>query len=109
MENYLCLVHLVYIVDKTKLLNGDVLSYEFLGAKKGLRIALTPNSWNYMDEQDNLYMSGNVGVVCMNLNHYNISTRSYRMLLQSIKVDGKTYFILIHGAVISWKRNMRRK
>lgn len=83
----------IYIVDKTKLLNGDVLSYEFLGAKKGLRTALTPNSWNYMDEQDNLYMSGNVGVVCMNLNHYNISARSYRMLLQSIKVDGKTYFI----------------
>lgn len=83
----------IYVVDKADLLKGEKLSYELLDVKKGLRIALTPNSWNYIDEEDTLYLSGNTGVACMNLNGYHIAARSYRMLLQSIQVDGKTYYV----------------
>lgn len=81
----------IYVVDKTDLLEGKEVSYELLDAKRGLRIELTPNSWNYMDEEGNLYLSGETGVVCMNLNQYDISVRSYRMLLKEIVIDGESY------------------
>lgn len=83
----------IYVVDKENLLEGKEVSYELLDAKKGLRIELTPNSWNYMDEEDNLYLSGETGAVCMNLNQYDISVRSYRMLLKEIIVDDKSYSV----------------
>ncbi|MDD6207741.1 MAG: two-component regulator propeller domain-containing protein [Clostridiales bacterium] len=83
----------IYVLDKKSLLKGKEVSYELLDAKKGLRKELTPNSWNYIDEEDNLYMSGETGVVCMNLNHYNISVRSYRMLLKEIVVDGESVLV----------------
>lgn len=58
----------IYVVNKTNLLEGKELSYELLDFKRGLCMELTPNSWNYMDNVGNLYLSGETGVVCMNLN-----------------------------------------
>ncbi|MDY5576040.1 MAG: two-component regulator propeller domain-containing protein [Lachnospiraceae bacterium] len=81
----------IYVVDKSDLLKGKKVKYELLNSAKGLRIGLTPNSWNYIDEEDNLYLSGDRGVVCMNLNQYDITERSYRMLLKEIEVDGESY------------------
>ena len=80
----------IYIVDKAALLQGENVRYELLDSGKGLRMGLTPNSWNYLDEKDNLYLSGDRGAVCFNLNQYDITERSYRMLLQEIIVDGKS-------------------
>ena len=81
----------IYIVDKAELLAGAELKYELLDYRKGLRVNLTPNSWNYLDEGGNLYLSGNTGVVSFNLNRYNITTRSYRMLLTRMEIDGEIY------------------
>lgn len=83
----------IYVVDKADLLEGKEVSYELLNAQKGLRVELTPNSWNYIDEEDNLYLSGETGVVCMNMKQYDISVRSYRMLLKEIIVDGESYLV----------------
>lgn len=81
----------IYIVDKAELLSGRELKYELLDSRKGLRINLTPNSWHYLDEEDNLYLAGNTGAVSFNLNQYNIMTRSYRMLLTRMEIDGEIY------------------
>ena len=81
----------IYIVEKEDLLNGKTLNYELLESKQGLRLSLTPNAWNYLDEWDNLYLSGDRGVVSINLSAYEIRERSYRMLLQTILVDGESY------------------
>ena len=81
----------IYVVDKEELLAGGQISYELLDARKGLRLGLTPNSFPYMDEEDELYLCGDRGVVCINLNHYDITERSYRMLLTQIEVDGEVY------------------
>lgn len=51
---------------------------------------MTPNAWNYVDDKDNLYLSGGSGVVYMNINAYSTTKSSYRMLLKSIKLDGET-------------------
>ena len=83
----------IYVVDKKKLENGEKLDYDLLNATKGLRESLTPNAWNYIDENDNLYLSGGFGAVYMNMNDYNSHNFSYRMLMKSIKMDGETSYV----------------
>ena len=83
----------IYVVDKEELLSRRNLDYELLNARKGLQNSLTPNAWNYVDEDNNLYLSTDSGVVSMNLNYYDIATRSYRMLLKSVRVDGVNYTV----------------
>lgn len=81
----------IYVVDKNELLEGKDLKYMLLDSVKGLRIGLTPNSWNYIDEDDNLYLSGDTGAAYFNLNKYDIIARSYRMLLKEITADGVSF------------------
>lgn len=83
----------IYVVDKKKLENGEKLDYDLLNATKGLQESLTPNAWNYIDGNDNLYLSGGFGAVYMNMNDYNSHIFSYRMLMKSIKMDGETYYV----------------
>ena len=83
----------IYVVDKEELLSRRNLDYELLNARKGLQNSLTPNAWNYVDEDNNLYLSTDSGVVSMNLDYYDIATRSYRMLLKSVRVDGVNYTV----------------
>ena len=80
----------IYVVDKKKLLHDKDTEYDLLDSTKGLRESLTPNAWNYVDDKDNLYLSGGSGVVYMNINAYSTTKSSYRMLLKSIKLDGET-------------------
>ena len=77
----------IYVVDKKELLEGGDLEYKLLNAKMGLQKSLTPNSWNYMDADENLYLSTDTGVVKFNLNQYDVATRSYRMYVKTIKID----------------------
>ncbi len=81
----------IYVVDRSELLEGKEVNYILLDAKKGLRTALTPNAWNCLEDNGDYYMAGTTGVVCVNLNRYDIGAKSYRMLLQSITVDGVSY------------------
>jgi len=83
----------IYVVDKAELLRGEQVQYELLNYRQGLRINLTPNAWNYIDEGDHLYLSGDTGVVSINLSQHDIAVRSYRMLLTEIKVDGEVYSV----------------
>lgn len=78
----------IYVVDGEKLISGEDLTYTLLNSKTGLDKSLTPNSWNYMDDKGNLYLSTDSGVVMMNLNHYDTSARSYRTYVSSVIIDG---------------------
>ncbi len=79
----------IYVVDKTDLLSGKSLEYKLLNGDSGLEKALTPNAWNYIDENNNLYMSTDEGVVSVNLNDYTTNIRSYRIQMKSVKIDGE--------------------
>lgn len=81
----------IYVVSKEKLLDGNVMDYYLLDSHKGLKHAITPNAWNYLDEEGNYYISGDTGVTYLNLNQYEIMTRSYRMLLKNIQADDTLY------------------
>ena len=77
----------IYVVDQNALISGANLEYKLLDAKSGLEKALTPNSWNYTDENGNLYLSTDSGVLCINLDNYEIAVRSYRMQIRMVKID----------------------
>ena len=78
----------IFVVDRKDLIQGKNVTYDLLDTRKGLRENMVPNSWNYIDENHNLYLCGDRGVVRMNLEQYDIGERTYRILLQELKVDG---------------------
>ena len=57
-------------MDKEDLLSGKELEYKLLNSDAGLNWALTPNAWNYVDEDMNFYFSTDTGVICMNLKKF---------------------------------------
>ncbi|MCR5401096.1 MAG: HD domain-containing protein [Treponema sp.] len=86
----------IFVVNREELLNsknGEKLDYELLDLKKGLRGSLTANSWNYMDQEGNLYLSCDTGSSKINLNTYDKIEHSYRMQLKSIIIDGKRHIL----------------
>lgn len=78
----------IFIVDREDLLNGGTLDYELLDSKKGLRENLTANSWNYVDEDDTLYLCGDQGIISVNMNEYDNQKTSYRIMLENVAYDG---------------------
>jgi len=78
----------IYIVDKEALLSDGIKDYELLDSRKGLRQRFTANSWNYLDNDNNLYLCGDTGVVTINLKKYDNQKTSYRFTLESIAIDG---------------------
>lgn len=83
----------IFVVDREELLSGKKVDYILLDLKRGLLGSLTANSWNYIDEASNLYLSCDTGVSRINLNTYDKNDRSYRMQLKSIIVNGKRYMM----------------
>lgn len=82
----------IYVTDRDNLLNGGS-EYTLLDYSRGLRMSLTANSWNYVDEDNNLFLACGAGVNVFNLYNYSISSRSYRMTLGSIKVDNNMFAV----------------
>ena len=69
----------IYVVDKNALLSGKELDYKLLNGDCGLEKALTPNAWDYIDVNNNLYMSTDDGVVIVNLNDYSARSEERRV------------------------------
>ena len=83
----------IFVVNRDELVSGAKLDYEILDLKKGLRGSLTANSWNYLDENGDLYLSCDTGASRINLNNYDKAEHSYRMLLKNVIVDGKRHIV----------------
>ena len=83
----------IFVVDRNELLSGNKVDYILLDLKKGLLGSLTANSWNYVDEDNNLYLSCDTGASCVNLDSYDKNDRAYRMQLKSVIVNGKRHMV----------------
>ncbi len=82
----------IYVVSKASLLAGTVpLQYELFDAKRGFGVALTANSWNYIDKKGAVYLSCSTGVFSLNTEGLGHSKKSYRMMVPSIALDGVSY------------------
>ncbi len=79
----------IYVVSRRELLSGmQDISYDLLDSRKGLNSALTANSWNYSDGKGNLFLASDKGVYVVDTDRYTSDTRSYRMILDNIVLDG---------------------
>ena len=83
----------IFVVNRDELFSGQKLDFILLDLKKGLLGSLTANSWNYVDEDNNLYLCCDTGASCVNLDSYDKNDRSYRMQLKSVIVNGKRHIV----------------
>lgn len=51
----------IFVVTRDELLSGKKVDYILLDLRRGLLGTLTANSWNYIDEENNLYLSCDIG------------------------------------------------
>ena len=83
----------IFVVTRDEVLSGKKVDYILLDLRRGLLGTLTANSWNYIDEENNLYLSCDTGASVLNLDAYDKNNRSYRMQLKSVIVNGKRYLV----------------
>lgn len=78
----------IYVVGRDDLLEGGDIAWELLDARRGLGTSLTANSWNYHNDEGELFLPCDTGVYMVDVEKYNSDVRSYRMQLASIRIDG---------------------
>ena len=82
----------IYVVDRDELLSGaDDIGFDLLDARMGLNSALTANSFNYCDAHGDLFLPCDNGVFIIDTERYDAGTRSYRMMLSSVRLDNAPY------------------
>ncbi len=82
----------VFIGEEQELIKDEEdTEYELLDVKRGLKASLTPNSWNYMDEQGRLFLSADSGVYMLKTDDYGRASISYRMTLKTAYLDNVLY------------------
>lgn len=81
----------IYVVDENDVINDvNEMNYELLDANRGMSASLTANSWNYCDKNGVLYLSCDSGVYKMEMGSYASKKRSYRLLMSTARIDGRT-------------------
>lgn len=74
----------VYTTARTKMINDDVTDYRLFTLSNGLSSAPTSNSFNALDEEGNLYISGRHGVCKVNINSFFSQKMNVKAALKSI-------------------------
>ncbi len=82
----------IYVAKASDLIRNTRTEYPIMDTKKGLRSSLTANAWLCRDG-DELYLCSGTGTIKINMSNYDITAKSYRILLDSINVDGTKYSI----------------
>jgi len=78
----------IYIAKVENLIaNEEGVDYELINSNKGLRTSVTANSWHCLVD-DTLYLCCDTGVEKVNLVESDLSSKSYRMIMDRVKVDG---------------------
>ncbi|MBP1584598.1 MAG: HD domain-containing protein [Lachnospiraceae bacterium] len=78
----------IYVVERDELVSGGDIAWELLDARRGLGTSLTANSWNYYDNNGELYLPCDTGVYSIDVEKYNSDVKYYRMQLASVRLDG---------------------
>ncbi len=82
----------IYVAKVSDLIANTRQDYPLMDTKRGLRSALTANAWLCCDGSE-LYLCCGEGVITIDMSDYDITARSYRMLLDYADVDGIKYDI----------------
>ena len=82
----------IYVAKVSDLLENTKYDYPLVDAKRGFRSSLTANAWLCRDG-DQVYLCCDNGVVKINMSKYDMTAKSYRMILDHVEVDGAKYEI----------------
>ncbi len=82
----------IYVANSEQLIKNVNADYELLNIKSGLRASITANSYSYLRDGV-LYLCCDNDVVRVDMFDYNFSAKSYRMVFDSVNVDGSDYKI----------------
>jgi energy-coupling factor transport system substrate-specific component len=78
----------IYVVERDELVGGGDIAWELLDARRGLGTSLTANSWNYYNDNGELYLPCDTGVYSIDVEKYDSDVKYYRMQLASVRLDG---------------------
>ena len=79
----------IYVVDKHKLIGGDLEEIALLDMRSGLPGSLTANAWNGSDGKC-VYLSADRGVYKVDLDGYLLNQRAFRLTIPQIKLDDRS-------------------
>ena len=82
----------IYVAETEYLIADAKRDYTLVNSKRGFRSSLIANSW-VCREGDDVYLCCDTGVVKVNMSQYDMSVKSYRMILDYVEVDGIRYEI----------------
>ena len=82
----------IYVAETEYLIADAKRDYTLVNSKRGFRSSLTANSW-VCREGDDVYLCCDTGVVKVNMSQYDMSVKSYRMILDYVELDGIRYEI----------------
>jgi uncharacterized domain HDIG len=98
----------IYVMSEEDIIanTGDA-PFEILDSKRGLLDAITANSWNCEDEEENLYISTDIGVYKLNLEDYGSMKNSYRMKVTNAVMDGVVHHVERGSDIVLDRDNAR--
>lgn len=80
----------IYVAQASDLIADIRSEYPLMDAKRGLRSSLTANAWVCRDDEI-LYLCCDSGVIKVDMSDYDITAKSYRLLLDYVNIDGADY------------------
>lgn len=83
----------IHVVKKEELLAGREVHYEQLNYVNGLRQSITANSWSYVENDETWYICNNVGVTRLDLAEYQKSAKSFRLIINSMRINDVTHMV----------------
>ena len=79
----------IYICDYDSLMKDwKMETYTLLDSKAGLPGSITSNSWNYITDDEHIYICGTGGVYLLDLNNYEMSVDAFKTKITSVLLDG---------------------
>ena len=83
----------IYIGNADDILAGETIRYTHYDYKSGLPFVVTPHCRNYLSDEGLLYMSGNDGVVRININQASEDHSNVQLTVPYIEIDNDTVYL----------------
>lgn len=81
----------IYVVSGEQMLQDEEPEYLFYDMSSGLPCVATANSWSYLSEDGNLYISGSRGVSCINIYEQQTGDEAIKLSIPFVEMDGQMH------------------